>query len=32
MVTDAVKFAEDAPYPAAEDAAYPVYAEEVPNA
>ncbi|MBW6475386.1 MAG: thiamine pyrophosphate-dependent dehydrogenase E1 component subunit alpha, partial [Anaerolineaceae bacterium] len=32
MVTDAVKIAEDAPYPAAEEAAYPVYAEEVPNA
>jgi len=32
MVTDAVKIAEDAPYPAAEEAAYPVYAEEVLNA
>lgn len=32
MVTDAVKFAEEAPYPAAEEAAYPVYAEEIPNA
>lgn len=32
MVTDAVKTAEEAPYPAAEEAAYPVYAEEVPNA
>jgi 2-oxoisovalerate dehydrogenase E1 component alpha subunit len=32
MVTDAVKIAEDAPYPTAEEAAYPVYAEEVPNA
>ncbi len=32
MVTDAVKIAEDAPYPAAEEAAYPVYVEEEPNA
>jgi 2-oxoisovalerate dehydrogenase E1 component alpha subunit len=32
MVTDAVKMAEEAPYPAAEEAAYPVFAEEVPNA
>jgi len=32
MVTDAVKFAEEAPYPSAEEAAYPVYVEEVPNA
>lgn len=32
MVTEAVKFAEEAPYPAAEEAAYPVYAEEIPNA
>jgi len=32
MVTDAVKTAENAPYPSAEEAAYPVYAEEVPNA
>ena len=32
MVTDAVKFAEEAPYPSAEEAAYPVYAEEVTNA
>jgi len=32
LVTDAVKFAEEAPYPAAEEAAYPVYVEEVSNA
>ena len=32
MVTDAVKFAEEAPYPSAEEAAYPVYVEEMPNA
>jgi 2-oxoisovalerate dehydrogenase E1 component alpha subunit len=32
MVTDAVKVAEDSPYPSAEEAAYPVYVEEVPNA
>lgn len=32
MVTDAVKTSEAAPYPAAEEAAYPVYVEEVPNA
>lgn len=29
MVTEAVKFADDAPYPAAEEAAYPIYMEEV---
>lgn len=29
MVTDAVKFSEEAAYPNAEEAAYPVYAEEV---
>lgn len=32
MVTDAVKIAEDSPYPAADEAAYPVYVEEVPDA
>ena len=29
MVDEAVQYAEQAPYPAAEEAAYPVYAEEV---
>ena len=32
IVTDAVKAAENEPYPAGDEAAYPVYAEEVPNA
>jgi 2-oxoisovalerate dehydrogenase E1 component alpha subunit len=32
MVTEAVKYAEEAPYPSGEEAAYPVYVEEVPNA
>ncbi|MDO9087517.1 MAG: thiamine pyrophosphate-dependent dehydrogenase E1 component subunit alpha [Anaerolineaceae bacterium] len=32
IITDAVKVAEEAPYPSAEEAAYPVYVEEVPNA
>ncbi len=31
-VTEAIKYAEDAPYPSAEEASYPVYAEEVPHA
>ncbi len=29
MVTEAVKFGEEAPYPAAEEASYPIYMEEV---
>lgn len=32
IVTEAVKAAEEAPYPNAEEAAYPVYVEEVPHA
>ena len=32
MVDDAVQYAVQAPYPAVEEAAYPVYAEEVRNA
>ncbi len=32
MVTDAVKFAEEADYPKAEEAAYPVYVEEAKHA
>jgi 2-oxoisovalerate dehydrogenase E1 component alpha subunit len=32
LVEDAVRFGESAPYPDPEEAAYPVYAEEVPHA
>ena len=32
MVDDAVTYAEKAPYPAVEEAAYPVYVEEVRRA
>ncbi len=31
MVDEAVQYAEQAPYPAGEEAAYPVYAEEIPE-